>query len=1052
MSLSDFAVKAPVKVTMIFIAVLMLGWISLDRLPTNLFPDIRAPRVTMTVRTKGLSPAEVERRICEVIERSVYSIRGVIGVQTIARSDTAVVIVNFDWDTDLDFAYLEVKKAASDLQRDRRDDVESVGVLRYDPNAVPVVTLALVGGPDADPESVYRTADQTLKPRFEQIEGVANVVLTGGSTNEIRVSLDEATLLAYDLDVGQIVEALKADNVDATGGWVEEGARRFLLKTVGQFRDPSEVSRVVVTRRGDRPVTLADVAKVSIAPAEAKSIVYFDRQPAVGLAFYREAEGNTVAVAESIRKAIEEAQKILPAGWKLHVANDQSAFIKSAIDEVRSNAVLGGVLAIVILLLFLRDFRTTMIVAIAIPVSIIATFNLMYFQGLSLNLMSLGGLALGSGMLVDNSIVVIENIFRLRQSGMSAREAAIAGTREVGGALVASTLTTVAVFLPIVYVKGIAALFFKEQALTVTYSLLASLLVALLLIPMLCAYFLGGAVARLGVGAPLAIPRGIYPATLRLALRLRWVVLGLGVVSLFAAAHFLRSVPREFMPATQESQLSLRITLPNGTPIEVTDRVLETITAQLDRYKPAIESVYTSIGEAVGVVDANTEDPDGPNTADMMIRLRNDDKPTTEVLLAGLANFRSQDLIRGLKPILDQISDARIEFRQSQGSLSEMLGTSAAPLVVELAGPELDELTRLAAQVRLRLEQSPSLVNVRTNILEGSPEVLIRLDKGQLSRYGLDVNTVASVLRRRIDGEVATQVRQESGDVDIRVEVDYGTESIDTIRNILFKTSTGSLVRLAAVGEITVERGPREIVRKRQERVAYVYADLVGGLRLSQGIDVARAAIADLAIPARYSVAFTGEEEQRAEAFGDLLFALLLSIALVYMVMASIFESFLQPLLIMLTIPLAGVGVAAALLLGGQTLNVMSIIGIVMLGGIVVNNAIVLLDCVNQVRAQAGKESRHDLSPTDTLVIGCAQRFRPVLMTTATTLLGLLPMAIGLGSGAELRQALALTVLGGLISSTILTLYVIPCTQSVLDSAIGLVRRLYEQARHRPAG
>jgi HAE1 family hydrophobic/amphiphilic exporter-1 len=452
------------------------------------------------------------------------------------------------------------------------------------------------------------------------------------------------------------------------------------------------------------------------------------------------------------------------------------------------------------------------------------------------------------------------------------------------------------------------------------------------------------------------------------------------------------------------------------------------------------------------VVDANTEDPDGPNTADMMIRLRNDDKPTTEVLLAGLANFRSQDLIRGLKPILDQISDARIEFRQSQGSLSEMLGTSAAPLVVELAGPELDELTRLAAQVRLRLEQSPSLVNVRTNILEGSPEVLIRLDKGQLSRYGLDVNTVASVLRRRIDGEVATQVRQESGDVDIRVEVDYGTESIDTIRNILFKTSTGSLVRLAAVGEITVERGPREIVRKRQERVAYVYADLVGGLRLSQGIDVARAAIADLAIPARYSVAFTGEEEQRAEAFGDLLFALLLSIALVYMVMASIFESFLQPLLIMLTIPLAGVGVAAALLLGGQTLNVMSIIGIVMLGGIVVNNAIVLLDCVNQVRAQAGKESRHDLSPTDTLVIGCAQRFRPVLMTTATTLLGLLPMAIGLGSGAELRQALALTVLGGLISSTILTLYVIPCTQSVLDSAIGLVRRLYEQARHRAVG
>lgn len=1039
MSLSRFAVHSPVKVTMIFFAVLLLGWISLTRLPTNLFPDIQAPKITVTVTTKGLSPTEVERRICEVLERSLYSVRGVSSVKSIARADSAVIVTNFEWNTRLEFAFLEVKKAASDLQRERTQDVQTINVLRYDPNATPVVTAALVAPETADMESVLRTADQNLKPRFERLDGVANVVLTGGIKREILINLDEALLLAYDLQVSSVVSALQADNVNASGGWVEEGARRFLLRSVGEFETIEQIRNVVVGRKGDAAILLSNVADIRLAPKESKSIVYLDEKPAVGMAFYREAESNTVAVAKTIRKELEESEKVLPRGWKLIVANDQSLFVSAAITEVRNNAIAGGALAVLVLLLFLRDFRTTMIISVAIPISIIATFNLMFLQGLSLNLMSLGGLALGVGMLVDNAIVVLENIFRLRHSGMNGREAALNGAQQVSGALIASTLTTVAVFLPITFTQGVAALIFKEQALTVSYSLLASLLVALLLIPMLSAYFLGKPPAHfhLGAEAVRVVPRNAYTRALSMALRWRFVVLlgaaGLLVLSVLAT----KRIPQEFLPDTRTRQVGIRIILPNGTPIEATDRIVDTISAQLKRYEPALERVYTGIGEAEGVVNADTEDPDGPNTADLYVTLRSDDKPTTAMIEAGLGRFNSADLVRGMKPILESIPDVKAEFRTSGGSVAELLGTSAAPLLIEVSGSEIDVLSRMSSEMKDRLEKVPELLNVRTNILEGAPEVLLHFDKQQLARLGLEVNGVAQLLRQRIDGEVATQIKRESGDVDLRVQVDYGEESLETLGNITFKSGTGALVRLASIATFEIVRAPREIVRKRQERVAYVMADLADGVKLSQGIAKAQAALATMTIPPRYGMTFTGAEQQRRESFGNLVFALVLSICLVYMVMASIFESFVQPFLILFTIPLAGVGVIASLIATNQSLNVMSIIGIVMLGGIVVNNAIVLLDCVNQVRGEPG------LNDVDSLLIGCNQRLRPVFMTTGTTLLGLLPMALGFGEGAELRQAMAITVLGGLLSSTVLTLFVIPCGQSCIDSVRHLLPRAF---------
>lgn len=1034
MSLASFSVNAPVKVTMIFVGVLLLGWISLGRLSTNLFPDLVTPRVTISVRSSGLSPGEVERRICEVIERSLYSIRGVTSVQSIARADGAVVVVDFGWDTRMDYAVLEVKKATSDLQRDRPDDVQSTSVIRYDPNARPVVTAALQAPADVDLEAVFRTADQTLKPRFERIDGVANVVVSGGVQREIQVLADESLLLKHELQVSAIVSALKADNVDGAGGWVEEGARRYLVKAVGKFEDPAEVARVVVGRRGDAPILVSDVARVEYAPREPKSIVTLNGRPAVGLSFYREAEGNTVAVAAGIRREIEESAKILPVGWTFLVANDQSTFISEAIGEVKNNAIVGGLLAIVVLLLFLRDVRTTLIVAVAIPVSIIATFNLMYFQGLSLNLMSLGGLALGIGMLVDNAIVVLENIFRLRQQGYDPAEAARQGAGQVAAALVASTLTTVAVFLPIAYVQGLAALLFREQALTVSYSLLGSLLVALLLIPMLAAHFLGGSQGGRLAADPThgPIPR-LYERLLRLALRYRLVVLLVAVTGLAWAGVAFRGIAQEFLPSTDVRQLSIRLILPSGTPIAATERATEAMLTQLGRYEGALENTFARVGEAEGVVNANIEDPDGPNTSEVLITLKAADQVSTATKALGLGGLTSSRVVEEMKPVLERIQDAKVQFNTSQGSLAELLGTSTAPLIVELAGPDLDVLTRLASDAQGRLAQLPQLINLRTNLLDGNPELRIRLDKVQLARAGLDVNGIATIIRQRLDGEVATRIRNESGDVDIHVSADYTAESLDALRDMTIRTANGTLERLGNMGTFELQRGPREIVRRRQERVAIVLADLAPGVRLSEAIGAATEALQPMTIPGRYRLDFTGEEAQRRESFGSLTFALILSIVLVYMVMASIFESFLQPLLIMATVPLAAVGVVGGLVATGQTINLMSIIGVVMLGGIVVNNAIVLLDCVNQQRAADG-----GVDLRETLVAGCVQRVRPVLMTTLTTLLGLLPMALGLGSGAELRQALAITVLGGLLSSTALTLFVIPCGQSLLD---GLRRR-----------
>lgn len=1079
MNLAEFSVKSPTKVTMLFLLVVLLGWISLNRLPINLFPDLRTPRITTQVQTRGLSPQEMERRVAQPFERALYTIRGVTDVKSISRADSVILIAEFTWDTPMDYAFLDMNKSVAVVQRGLGDDVESVNVLRFDPNSRPVLTLSLVGGARTSPEELRRMAQRILEPQFERIEGVASVVVTGGDEQEILVRLDEVRMLADRLDVNQVVSAIRSGNVNASGGWIEEGTRRYLLKAIGEAENIGQLGDIVVGRRGTTPIRLREVAEIEYAPRKRKSIVRLDGQPAVGLAFYKESSANTVGVARKVREEMKTLAKILPPDTRLEIAQDQSRFIQAAIGEVKNNALIGGLLAIVILFLFLRDLRSTLVIGISIPISVVATFTLMYFMDLSLNLMTLGGLALGVGMLVDNAIVSLENIHRLHMEGLPSRQSAVQGSREVAGALIASTLTTVVVFLPIVYVHGVAGLLFKEQALTVSFSLLASLVVALLLIPLLAywMYHTGERVNGLGAAktapepeparaattaapvssappakesggqgkqAPpelksLAWPTRLYARFLGWSLRYRAVVFLVGILLLAGAAHRAMQLSQEFFPKTPQKEVRLRLVLPPSAPIYATENTVRTVEAFLKPLKPAIEHVYVRIGETEEQSATRVEDPDGPNTAEIFITLKTHDKPSTELLAAGLLNFTSLDLVGRMKPLLERLPDVRTEFEAQQGNIMDLMGGSQAPLLIEIMGPESAQLASIAETLQRRLETIPGVVNARTNILEGAPEARLYLDSTALSVQGFTPAGLASAISDRLLGKVSSTLKTEAGDVDIRVKVDTAEGSVEALRGMLFQSPTGAKVSLGSLADIQVQRGPREIVRNRQERTAYVMADL-DRIPLSQALERVRAVVREDDLPRGYRLAFTGEQQQKAEAFGRLGFALTLSIILVYMVMASIFESLLQPFLILRTIPLAGIGVVAGLLAAGQSLNVMAYIGIVMLGGIVVNNAIVLLDRVNQLRS-GGMTSR------DSILWGGIQRLRPVLMTSLTTMLGLLPLGMGFGEGAELRQAMAVAVIGGIFSSTLLTLIVIPCGQSVLDDVLGAIRAAWNRMR-----
>ncbi len=1082
MNIVRLATRRRVTIAMFTLAVLLFGLVSLSRLDVSLLPDLAYPTLTVRTEFAGAAPGEIENLITRPIEEVVGVVRGVRRVRSISRTGQSDVTLEFAWGSDMDRAALDVRERLERLTLPLQ--AERPLLLRFDPSTEPVMRFALArdtaeaartadrssrilptdaGDELATLQVLRRYAEEQLKKNMESIDGVAAITVSGGLEDEIHVLLDQYHLARIDLSPAEVARRLRVENVNLSGGRLEEGTRQFLVRTINEFKTVEEIAGLIVAIRSGEPVYLRDIAVVREGWRERDAITRVDGREMVELALYREGDANVVTVARSVERRLETLRDELPADVELTRVYDQSLFIRSAIDEVLQAGAIGGLLAIAVLFLFLKSARATVIVGLAIPVSVVATFAAMYGSGVTLNIMSLGGIALAIGLLVDNAIVVLENIAAKREQGLGLIDAAREGAGEVSGAVVAATLTTIAVFLPLAFVDGIAGQLFGDQALTVTFALLVSLGVALTLIPMLASLgeaprnrpggelprqslddsavarsrlergrrrvgnaltFVAVLLARLIGGLVCGVARlagfllrpvvalfnrgydrlaAGYPSLLAGSLRHRgWTValaLGLFVLSLAVVPN----LGMELVPPLDQGEFRVEVSMAPGTPLEQTGEMVATLGA-VARDWPQVERTDALVGTG-DRMDANPEDA-------------GEHRGTLNVVLAPGADGAAVQT--ALREYLDGLAGVDYTIGQPQ------LFTLATPLEVEIAGYDLESLSSVASQVVERMRESDRFADVRSSAEQGYPEIRIRFDHERAARLGLRADQIADTVVRQVRGEVATRYSWREREIDVRVRViDEQRASPEQIGRLVVNPDAERPVTLDAVADIDIAVGPGEIRRTGQQRVAVVSARTNFG-DLGSAATEARQIVSGIPMPRGLSVRVAGQSDEMQRAFRSLLLALALAVFLVYLVMASQFESLLHPFVILLTIPLALTGAVFALWITGTTLSVVVFIGVIMLAGIVVNNAIVLITRINQLRAEG-------LAREAAIVEGGRARLRPIVMTTLTTALGLMPLALGLGEGSEMRAPMAIAVIGGLLLSTALTLVVIPVVYSLLD-------------------
>jgi len=1049
--LIEIATERRVTIVMMMTAIVLFGMVSLSRLNLNLLPDISYPTLTVRAELTGAAPVEIENLLSKPIEEAVGVVRNVRLVRSVSRSGQADITIEFLWGTDMDMAGIDIREKLDILFLPL--EASRPLLLRFDPSSEPIVRLGLLykdgssaGSSESQLKALRRLAEDRIKAELEAEEGTAAVKVSGGLEDEIQIRVDQQKLSQLGISIGQIAERIRAENINLSGGRLEEGNQRFLVRTLNEFQNIEEFRDAIVAYVADRPVYLRDVATVEQGYKDREAITRVKGQESVELAVYKEGDANTVQVAERIQRRLQALQKSMPDDIELITIYDQSTFISAAVDDVRLAAILGGLIAIFVLYGFLRDARATMIVGIAIPVSVIGTFLLMYTNDISLNIMSMGGIALAVGMLVDNSIVVLENIVRKKEQGEGIIEAAQNGTAEVGSAVVAATLTTIAVFFPMVFISGIAGQLFKDQALTVTFALIFSLVVALTLIPMLASlgaqsryddggdtkpanWFTRGValVVRMFGFVFLGIRKlfwallwpatwvlqafykaiaAIYPGVLRWSLQHRVTII---LVSLLLFLSTMALVPRlgsELIPQFSQGEFTANLRLPPGMPLAETDKAIQAaqrVAADID----AVELNYSVAGTG-NRLDANPVDA-GDNTGTLSITLKKGSGPAVE-----------EQTMAAMRAELSTLPGVQYEFTRPS------LLTFGSPLQIEVSGYDLASLAKVSQSVVQAMSASDRFTDIKTTVESGNPEIQIVFDQERAAKLGLTVREIANSVVASVRGELATRYTWRDKKIDVLVRsVDTRQSSIDEIRHLIVNPSSERPVTLDAVATVTISEGPAEIRRIAQERVAIISANLAYG-DLGAAAAEASDIISRIPMPTGINAIVSGQSEEMEASFQSMQFALLLAVFLVYLVMASQFESLIHPLVILFTIPLALVGAVLALFITGTSVNIVAFIGIIMLAGIVVNNAIVLVDLINQLRAQ-GIERFAAIMEAGTA------RLRPILMTSLTTTLGLLPMAMGFGEGSEVRTPMAITVIGGLTVSTLLTLVVIPVVYSLMD-------------------
>lgn len=1051
--LIELATERRVTIVMLMVAIVLFGIVSLSRLKLNLLPDISYPTVTVRTELTGAAPVEVENLITKPIEEAVGVVRNVRLVRSVSRSGQSDVTVEFLWGTDMDISGVDVREKVDVLSLPL--EAERPLLLRFDPASEPIIRLGLLYKEDSDtvgdsPEvrlkSLRRLAEDRIKTELEAQQGTAAVKVSGGLEDEVQIRVDQQKLSQLGIGIDQVAARIRAENVNLSGGRLEEGDQRFLVRTLNEFQSIEEFRGAIVANVAGRPVYLRDVATVERGYKEREAITRVKGRESVELAVYKEGDENTVQVARRIDQRVERIRESLPADIELVEIYDQSTFISSAVNDVRTAAILGGLIAILVLYGFLRDARATTIVGIAIPVSVIGTFLLMYTNDISLNIMSLGGIALAVGMLVDNSIVVLENIVRKKEQGQGVVEAAQNGTAEVAGAVTASTLTTIAVFFPMVFISGIAGQLFRDQALTVTFALVFSLLVALTLIPMLASLGARSRYDEGGDGKPAgwftrsvafvvrvfgiiffgirkvfwvllwvptwamqrlyAAAAAIYPTLLRWSLAHRGLVIAAAAIIFVATMSLVPRLGTELIPQFSQGEFNVDLRLSPGAPLTETDRAIQAA----QRAAAGIDAVALdySVAGTGNRLDANPVDA-GDNTGSLSITL----KP-------GSGRQAEDRTMAAMRTELARLPGVQYKFSRPA------LLSFASPLQIEISGYDFDGLARASQALVAAMSASDRFSDIKTTVERGNPEIQIVFDQERAAKLGLAVRDIANLVVANVRGELATRYTWRDKKIDVLVRsVDTRQSSIEEIRRLIVNPSSDRPVTLDAVATVSVSQGPAEIRRVAQQRVAIITANLaygdLGAATLEAGDIVGR-----LALPPGTTALVSGQSEEMKDSFESMKFALALAIFLVYLVMASQFESLIHPFVILFTIPLALVGAVIALFITGTTVNIVAFIGVIMLAGIVVNNAIVLVDLINQLRAQ-GKDRY------DAIVEAGAARLRPILMTSLTTALGLLPMALGFGEGSEVRTPMAITVIGGLVVSTVLTLIVIPVVYSLLD-------------------
>ncbi|MFC1733671.1 efflux RND transporter permease subunit [candidate division KSB1 bacterium] len=1026
MNFPRFAVKYPISIAMLFLGIILLGVISLNKLGTDLLPDIASPKINVRLEAGEKPPEEIERKYTKSIESFASQLNDVKRVTSSSLTGVSLVTVEYNWDTDMDFALLDIQKAVAAFSSDR--EVQNISVDRFDPRTAPIMTLSITPKTDRNLDEIRNDAEKVVKLRLERLEGVAAALIAGGREKELVVRIKPYHLMAYELSPANIISKIQSTNVNQSGGQVEENDKVYIVKGIGEFQTIDDIRNLVVgykSRSADIgagqqggamtgavdqvPVYLREVADVEFIDKDYKSLVRLDGIEGVGIAVYKEAQSNTVTTSRLVRDTLEDLRRDLPE-VDILIASDQADFIIASINEVEIAALIGIILAIFVLTIFLRNIWATFIVALSIPISIIATFNLMYFNELTLNIMTLGGLALGAGMLVDNSIVVMENIFRHRSLGKSKKEAAISGTGEVGAAIAASTLTTLIVFVPIFYTQGIGTELFKDQAKTVAFSLLSSLFVAFLLIPALASRTLTVSTVQ----DRSRLRSRLYDRILKSAIDRKWTVIVIAAGLALLTIQALNIVGTEFIPRSDQQQFTVNMRLPEGTRIETTSNVSR-IVEDLIRENSGgfVESVYSEIGyqEQAVVIDEER----GPNTARLYVRMKQDQGgylPTAQ-------------FIEAIQPAIEEIPDMRSEFIMQESAVEQTMGGLVGGLVVSVRGPELNQLDSLSKEVAKQLESIEGLSNIKTSSREGRPEINIVLDKVITAGLNLTMDQAVNAVRNRISENVVSEFQYAGDERDIRVT--YPEISIEELEGILITTSQGAIVTLKNIADLELVRGPKEIRREEQDRAATVTADISEEVQYSSVIEQVSEAISGIDVPRDYRISISGEERARRESFDQLRFALILAFVLVYMVLAALFESFIHPFTIMFAVPMALIGSVLIFLIIGLPLSIMAVIGMIMLAGIAVNDAIIFVDYINNLR-------RKGMDRRDAVLQAGQDRVRPIIMTSLTTILALTPLIIGIGEGASLRAPLAYAVIGGLTTSTLMTLILTPCLYLILDN------------------